>query len=159
MAQAFYFARRYDEAIEQSHRVIKEEPNYFLVHFQLGRAFAEKGNFAGAIRELQTAMTLTRGHPVIQMALGNAYARAGQRQKAIAALAELRAASRTRYVPHLYEAGIYLGLDQKNDALRALDQACAERSDYLIYLKVEPYPDRVRNTPEFDRIVKCVGLP
>ena len=55
--------------------------------------------------------------------------------------------------------GIYLGLGDTNRALTWLERAYQERSDYLVYLKVEPMADSLRSDPRFADLVRRIGLP
>ena len=54
---------------------------------------------------------------------------------------------------------IYIGLGDKDKAFAALEQACDERSDYLVYLRSEPWADPLRSDPRFAKLLKKLGLP
>ena len=91
--------------------------------------------------------------------LGHAYALSGERDKANQILAELRAMSKHRYIsPYLF-AVVYLGLGDKDQTFAWLDKAYRDRSFYLIWLKVEPLFDSLRDDPRFADLLRRVSLP
>jgi TolB-like protein/DNA-binding winged helix-turn-helix (wHTH) protein/Tfp pilus assembly protein PilF len=159
IAEVFYLSRKYDQVIEQCRQTFELVPNYPLAHFHLGRAYLEKGMYAEAIAEFEQANAILGGRPATTMALGYAHGRAGHKAEARQALKELQAQAKTKYVPALCFVGIYLGLGDTNRALTWLERAYQERSDYLVYLKVEPMADSLRSDPRFADLVRRIGLP
>ncbi len=85
--------------------------------------------------------------------------RAGNRLEARRALAQLQQLAATRYVPALYFAALYTGLADVAQALAWLNRAYQERSDYLVYLNVEPMADPLRADPQFQKLLRRIGLP
>ena len=158
VAEVFYLARQYDRVVEQCRRTLEFDPNFFLARFHLGRAYLEKGMYAEAIAEFERARTLSGGAPAMVMALGYAHARAGHAVEARRALAELQRLAAGRYVPALYFAALYTGLGDTSQALTWLNRAYQERSDYLVYLKVEPMADPLRAHPQFQQLLRRIGL-
>ncbi len=118
VAEVFYLSRQYDRVIEQCGRTLEFDPNFFLAHFHLGRAYLEKGMYSEAIAEFERAKTLSGGSPAMVMAVGYAQARAGNQLEARRALAQLQQLAATRYVPALYFAALYTGLGDIAQAWR-----------------------------------------
>jgi TolB-like protein/Flp pilus assembly protein TadD len=156
--QAFYFHREYDRAIEESHRALEVEPNFLLVHYHLGQALVQKKQYPEAIEEFQKAEAIAGPSDVFTMALGHAYAVSGNRAAAMKCLADLKAASAKRYVPALYFSSIYTGLGDVDQAIAWLKKACDEKTEYLIYMNVEPIADPLRSDPRFQAILHKIGL-
>jgi TolB-like protein/Flp pilus assembly protein TadD len=157
--QAFYFSRQYDHAIEECRRVIEVEPEFLTVHYHLGQSLLAKGQFPEAIAELKKAEALAGGPtPVFTMALGHAYAVSGYRAAALKSLAGLNAMGAKGYVPALFVSAIYTGLDDRDRAMQSLQKAYDERTEYLIFLKVEPMADPLRSDPRFKDLLRRVGL-
>src|SRR4030095_5436592 len=73
------------------------------------------------------------------------YALAGERVKALKALAELREMSKRRYISPYLIAVVSVGLGDKAQAFAWLDKAYQDRSATLIWLKVEPLFDPLRD--------------
>ena len=140
-------------------KTLEFDPNFFLPHFHLGRAYLEKGMYPEAVAEFERARTLSGGYPAMIAGLGYAQARAGHAAEARRVLAELQQIAQHRYVPALYFAGVYVGLRDNREALAWLNKAYQERSDYLVYLKVEPMADSLRDDPQFQQLLRRIGLP
>ena len=63
------------------------------------------------------------------------------------------------FVPQTGLAVAYVGLDDKEAAIHALQQAFGVRDPMLQYLDVEPHFNSIRADPRFRELVKKVGLP
>ncbi len=155
----FYFAHRYDEAIAQFQKTINLEPRNADAYQYLGQAYEQKQMYAQAIETYQKGMAQAERHPFLIAALGHAYALSGERNKAQQTLAELREMSKQHYVsPYLF-AVVYLGLGDKDQTFAWLDKAFQDRSFFMIWLKVEPQFDSLRDEPRFQDLLRRVGLP
>ena len=74
-------------------------------------------------------------------------------------LAELQTLAKHYYVsPYLF-ALIYTGMGDKNQAFAYLDKAYDEHNDYLIYVKVEPLFDSLRDDPRFQALLQRIRFP
>ena len=157
--QAFYFARQYDRAIEEARKAIEVEPNFLQIHYHLAQSLLQKGLYADAIAELQKMQQNCSGIDFCTMALGHAYAVAGNRGAALKSLADLKSqAGKGKYVPAIYFTAIYAGLGETGKALDWLQKAYDERTEYLIFLNVEPMADPLRSDPRFRDLLRRVGL-
>ncbi len=144
-----YFARRWDEAIEQYRKTLELEANFALARQALAMAFEQKGAHGEAIAEFQKAVALSGGSASTIASLGHAYALAGAKTDAQVQLARLEALSKQHYVPSIYRALIYLGLGDKDSAAVWLAKARAERSEYFIYYRLDPIFDSIRGDKRF----------
>ena len=153
----FYFARQYDNALEQCRKTLDLDPNFAATHWMLGQAYRQKGMYEEAIAEFQKEV-VSRGDPVDTAVLGHAYAVAGKRAEAEKILKELTELSKDRYVSPYFIALIYVGLNDKDEAFDWLEKAFAERSAGMVYLKVEPMFDPIRSDPRFQGLLRRVGL-
>jgi tetratricopeptide (TPR) repeat protein len=77
--------------------------------------------------------------------------------EALKVLDELTAMSQWKDVSY-YKAWIYTGLGQKEQALEWLEKAYDERSDLLVYLKVDPIFDSLRSEPRYGKLFQRMGL-
>ncbi len=154
----FYYAHQYDEAIAQIEKTINLEPRYVEAYLYLGQAYEQKKMNAQAIATFQKGMAQAERHPDLIAALGHAYALSGERDKAQQSLAELREMSKHRYInPYLF-AVVYLGLGDKDQTFAWLEKAYQDRSFFLIWLKVEPIFDSLRDDPRFQDLLRRMGL-
>jgi len=154
----FYYARQYDEAIAQLEKTVNLEPRYYNASLYLGQAYEQKKMYGQAIATFQKGMTQAERNPKLLASLGHAYALAGERDKANQILAELREMSKHRYIsPYLF-AVVYLGLSDKDQTFAWLEKAFQDRSFFLIFLKVEPLFDSLRDDPRFQDLLRRMGL-
>ncbi|MCH8874801.1 hypothetical protein IH824_18910 [candidate division KSB1 bacterium] len=57
-----------------------------------------------------------------------------------------------------YMAVIYTGLGDKDQAFEGLEKAYEERTEQLIFLKVDPYWDILRSDPRFSALLAKMGF-
>ena len=154
----YYLARQYDKAIEQLNNTLEMDPTYELPHLVLGQAYAQKRDFERAIPELQKAAELAHNSPLMVSALANAYALSGKRTEAEKLLSQMLAESGHEYVSPYYVAVVYTGLGDKDRALEWLEKAFADRSNGLVFLKVDPDLDVLRGNARFLALQRQLGL-
>jgi TolB-like protein/Flp pilus assembly protein TadD len=159
LGRIYYFARRYDEAIEQLRKTSEMDPGFYYAHWNLGSTLAAKGAIGEAIGEYQKARALN-DDPLVLALLARAYAFSGNKMEAEKILDQLKELSKERYVSAYSFALVYLGLGNKEEALRRLQKGYQERGgDYLVYVKVEPLLDPLRGDPRFEELVQEVFAP
>jgi TolB-like protein/class 3 adenylate cyclase/Flp pilus assembly protein TadD len=157
LAHVRYYARRYDQAVDQAHRTLAMDPKFARAHWLLGVVYLQQGMNEEAIAELQAARQLEDSQRVIAQ-LGYAYAVSGRMSDAQKALTDLNELSQRHYVDPYWIALIYTGLGDKDRAFEWLGRAYEERSSWLTSLKVDPQWDGVRSDPRFAELLKKVGL-
>jgi len=145
----YYYSRQYDKAIEQYRSVTEMDPSLPMAHQTLGMAYQQKGLYPEAIAEFQRANALSGNSPTSLAALASAYGAAGQVTEARQGLAQLQELSRTRYVPALYFAMVHNSLGETVAALKFGWTAASERSDYLVYLRLEPQVGKLAGDTRF----------
>lgn len=155
----FYMARQYDRAIQQLRNTLEMDPSYELPHLVLGLSYAEKRDFGHAIPELRKAVELSHGTPLMVSALANVDARSGNKAEAEKLLADLSAESKRQYVSPYYFAVVYAGLGRPEEAINWLERALADRSNGLVFLKVEPELDGLRSNPRFVALQQKLNFP
>jgi len=159
LARQFYFVREYDQAIEQYDKALELDANYVFARAFLGLAYVQKLMYEEAIAEFRQAVALTEGkEPGMLAVLGHAYGVSGQNDEALGILSELSRLSEQRYVPPFYIAVVYVGLGDSDHAFEWLEKACADRSEWMIYLNVEHILDPIREDPRFETLVERIGL-
>src|SRR5579864_8753606 len=154
-----YMARQYDRAIQQLRNTLEMDPSYELPHLVLGLSYAQKGDFDLAIPEVRKAVELSHGTPLMISALANAYARSGNKVEAEKLLTELVSQSKKQYVSPYYFAVVYVGLGEHERALDWLERAFADRSNGLVFLKVEPELDDLRANRRFVALAPKLNFP
>jgi tetratricopeptide (TPR) repeat protein len=156
LGMSLYFARRHEEAIERLREGLELDPNFPDLHCNLALNFQQLGNLDEAIREFQIALDLS-GRSVEDLAsIAYAYAIANRKQKARSIVSELQEISRQRYVSPVYFAAVHAGLDNRDEAFAFLDQALRERSGWLVFIRVDPWWDKLRGDSRFESLAESI---
>jgi TolB-like protein/Tfp pilus assembly protein PilF/class 3 adenylate cyclase len=156
LGNTYYLARRYDEAIEQLRKTIEMDPGFYDAHFNLGQALEAKGALDAAIEEYQKARALNDDPEVLAL-LGHAYASSGNKTEALKILDQLKELSKKRYVSAYNFAIVYLGLGDKEEALRWLQKSYQDRAGNDIgYISVDPFLDPLRGDPRFEALAEKI---
>jgi tetratricopeptide (TPR) repeat protein len=158
LGRTYYFARRYDEAIEQLHKTLEMDPNFYFAHRHLGSALIIKGDFAAAIGEYEKARAVNDDPRVLGM-LAYASARSGNKAEALKILEQMKEISRQRYVSAESFALVYLGLGNKEETLRWLEQSYQDRFPEITRIKIEPLLDPLRGDPRFESLANKIIPP
>jgi len=153
----FYQARRYDEAQNEMTKALELDANYPFAHFIRGQCDIQQGKFSEAIAEEKKAHDLFAA-PWSHGRLAYAYARAGNTQMAKAILDTLKKQSDTMYVASDVVASVYVALGDKDRAFEYLEKAFNERAGWMIWIKVDPIWDPIRNDARFIAMLKKMGL-
>ncbi len=157
LAEELLIAHRYDEAIKQSQKAMAMDPFFALTHFVLGEVYVQKHTYDEAVAELQRAIDLSPGSTAFTATLGYAYAVSGRRDKAIKILNDLKNRSNDKFSNSAVIALIFVGLDEKGQAMAWLEKAYAERFNPQILMR--PCFDPLRSDPRFQDLLHRIGLP
>jgi tetratricopeptide (TPR) repeat protein len=159
VAWMYYLARHNDEAIAQYHRILQLDANSGVAHYGLGLAYEQKGMFEKAIAEFLKARTLDTSCDQCLAFLGHAYGASGKKSEAWRTLAELVQPSQPRHVDGYFVGLIYAGLGDSAKTFEWFEKAYQERSEELLFLKVDPRLDTLHSDPRFSSLVRRIGLP
>jgi tetratricopeptide (TPR) repeat protein len=154
-----YFGRDYDEAIAVCKKTLEMDAAFPLAHQRLGMSYVQKRMYPEAIAAFQQAANNSNRAPLAIVSLGHAYASSGNRVEAQRVLAELKDLSQHRYISSYGVATIYAALGEIDQAFQWLEKACDERNTELVFLKVDPKLDPLRDDPRFDELVRRVRIP
>ena len=146
MAYIEVSSRQYEAAIDNCQRVLKEDPNFPLIPFVLGRAYMFHGESAEALKVLEAIP------PNRAPELGYAYATLGRRDEAEAL------ANKASNVP-LTQAVIYAGLNEPDRAFAALERAAAIGDPKIGAALTYPELAVLRQDRRFPDLRRRLGLP
>src|SRR5213594_2971028 len=156
LGETFYYAHRYDEAARQMRKTLEIDPTSFYAHYNLGIVLQLKGDLSGAIAEYEKAKQLG-DNPLVSALCASAKALAGDKDAALQMLTELDEISKHREVVGYLRALLYLSLNNKDEALRWLEQGYEERDGSNIsWIKVDPLLDPLHGNPRFEALVQKV---
>jgi TolB-like protein/Tfp pilus assembly protein PilF len=159
LAVQLYLARKFERAIEQAHGTLDMDANFAISYAVLGEAYLARGMYREGLSALEKYSVLSRRCSASLALLGYSQARLGERKQSIQIIDELKAASKESFVPALWVALIYAGLEEREQAFTWLEEALEERFNRLAYLKVEALWDPLRSDPRFADLLRRVGFP
>jgi tetratricopeptide (TPR) repeat protein len=120
--------------------------------------YLQQGLYDDAAASFKEAMASSAYDVMAFAGLGYVAARRGRVDEAKVVLDELLERSKTQYVSPVALCGLYINLNQADEAFEWLERAYGERRGWLAYLKIEPMFDRLRNDPRFLRLVERMRL-
>ena len=146
LADALLIAGHPSESIQESRKTIEMDPYFAVGHYELGQALVQEQIYGEAIPELQKAIKLSGGSAACTSNLAYAYAVSGKRNEAEDILDDLKNRSNAALnAPEI--ALIYVGLDEKDQAIAWLQKAYTERFNPSILMR--PSFDPMRADPRF----------
>lgn len=149
---------RYDEAIREWRSDLALNPDDPGTLWRISYPLIAQGHTDQAIPFLEKAVAVSKGSAGPEGVLVRAYAHAGRRGDALRLLEELKARNRIGYIPAAALVNAYLGVGDNDNALLWLSKACDEHSNIVLWLKVHPHFDPLRNDPRFLALLHRVGL-
>jgi len=161
VGRAYYRARDYDRAMAYLTKVLAENPNNMGAFYVRGYVYLQKGMLPEAIETFEKIAATNKW--LAAAPLGFAYAKVGRKTDAQRLLTEIEAQSQKKdptekRVPAQERAIIYIGLDDKDQAFKWLEQAYQEHFPPLISLTTEPIFDGLRSDPRFADLARRMNL-
>ena len=156
LAEELLVAHRFDESIKQSQKTLILDAFFAPAHYVLGQAFVQTHNFSQAIAELQKAIELSPGSTAFPANLAYAYAVSGKRDEAEKILNDLKNRSPQAFSNAPEIAMVYVGLDDKDQAMAWLEKAYAER--FSPWVLMRPCFSPLRSDPRFQDLLHRIGL-
>lgn len=158
LARILYFARRFDEGIQQCLKTIEMFPDYSIAYRRLGMTYGEKGMFKEAEIEFKKALEMSEKDSETMSAMAYVYSSSGRTNEAEAILAQLTELADEDYVSPYSLARVHIGLGQIDQAFAQLDRTYQEHHGILTYIRVEPIFDRLRSDARYDDLLRRLGL-
>jgi len=158
LGNAYVDARKYDMAIAQYQRALELHPSDSTLLYHLGWAYVYIHAYDKGIDAIGNSLALEKGDPQLSPDLAYIDAIIGKADKARGILRRLLDLA-TKYTiqPGLI-ALIFVALGQPEQALAWLEKAYQQRSTMMIWLKVDPRFDLIRQNPGFENLMRRVGL-
>jgi len=155
----FYYAHRYDEADMQMRKSLEIDPTSFYAHYNLGIVLQLKGDLSGAIAEYEKAKQLS-DNPLASTLCAQAKAQAGDKDAALRMLSDLDKMSQHREVVGYLRTLLYLSLNNKDEALRWLEQDFEQRDgSNICWINVDPLLASLHGDRRFEALVQKVVVP
>src|SRR5262249_16974930 len=125
-------------------------------HSNLAQVLEMKGDRDGAIAEYHKARALN-DDPGVLGYLARVYGLGGNKTETEKILAQLKELSKERYVSDYSFALAYIGLGDKEEALRWLEQSYLHRAGSdVTWIRVDPLLDPLRGDPRFEALAEKI---
>jgi TolB-like protein/class 3 adenylate cyclase/Tfp pilus assembly protein PilF len=146
--------RQYDRSIETLRETIELDPSFGFAQVFLVRAYAAKGMHPEAV-EVAERLARTDSGSRSRLALAEAYAGAGRREDALRILEEIRGSA----IYPLSVAYVYAALGEADAAFDWLEKAYERRQIGVVWVRVFPLLDPLRDDSRFDDLLRRLGFP
>jgi TolB-like protein/Tfp pilus assembly protein PilF len=154
-----YHRRQYDESIVESRKALDLDADFVRARTYLGMNYMKKGMVQDALREYTEADRLANGIPLTQLQKAQALGVSGRAAESHAILASLIRPNAPRYVSPSDVASLYIWLGDNDRAMDWINKAFDERSFNMVYLKVHPIYDPLRQDPRFVALLHRMQFP
>lgn len=154
-----YYNGRHAEAIAQLQSVLGMKSDFGLAHLWLARSFLETGRLDQSLAETVSAESTMPEWMVLVAQRGYTLGVMGRTEEARAVRSEMERLSGKRFVTAYGVALVYAGLGDKEQAFAWLEKAFAERSHWLVWLRLDPRWKTLRGDPRFARLVERMKFP
>ena len=155
----YYYTSQYDEAIKQLQSVLAMNQDFAPAHLWLGRSYQQIGRFDDALSEFSRVEQSVPEWPVAIAARGSVEGAAGRLEKAKAVITELQELAKRRFVTAYGVALVHAAIGDAEAAFTWLDRAFAERSHWLVWLRLDPRFDSLRADPRFSGLLDRIKFP
>jgi len=154
-----YYNRRYDSAVKQLSAVLEMRSDFPPAHLWLGRTYQELKKYPEALEEYRQVSDKIGDWPVAVAARGYVNGVSGRTAEARHDLANLAKQAEARFVTAYGVALIHAALGEQDLAFTWLEKAFAERSHWLVWLRLDPRWDAIRADARFEQLLSRVGPP
>jgi TolB-like protein/Tfp pilus assembly protein PilF len=153
---AYIHAGRLDDAVAQFRKTVEMDGSFYYARYGLALALELKGAIPEAIAEYQKTVSITEDSVPLGM-LGRLYAAQGRKDEAQKILQQLRQIREQHYIPAYSLALVYLGLGDRNEALKWLEEGYRERDGFNIGpIRVDPLLTPLHGDPRFEAVAEKI---
>ena len=160
LGSALYYARRYDEAVEQFQKAIELNPSFPVVYNWLGWLYAARQMDDEAVSWELKHTEVGGGNPARLAESQEFVKKYGSRAYWRKELDDAKKLGPRRTYAHVayHVAALAARLGEKDLAFQYLERAFDERSFWMPFLKVDPLFDSLRDDPRFRDLLGRIGL-
>jgi TolB-like protein/Flp pilus assembly protein TadD len=156
VAQAYIYASRFDDAIGQLRKTVEMDEGFYFAHYMLGQALELKGLLPEGMAEYQRSISLN-DDPFPKALLGHLYGRMGRKDEAKQITRQLLEIRKQRYLEGYGLAIVYLGLGDRNEALRWLEEGYRDRDGFNMgSIRVDPLLTPLHGDPRFEALAEKI---
>jgi tetratricopeptide (TPR) repeat protein len=153
-----YWARRYDEAVTELTAALALDPKLETAQYFLGRARVQQGRYPEARAAFARARELSPKDFNLKSAEAYLDVLTGHRQQAEAVRSEIERLA-IRNLPFASQAAaLHAALGHKDSALEWLERAQFHHEGPMLWVRIDPRFDSLREEPRFKDLLRRMGL-
>jgi tetratricopeptide (TPR) repeat protein len=161
MGWAFFWARKYDEAMAVFSKLTEFSPEDHWLQMALAVIYTFKDQPEKALVMCDKARA---GVPIgldtnFDFYTSYVYAQAGKPEKARETIEHLVRMSDKIIVDSAKIAVIHMGLDENEEAISRLEQAYEDRCPTIAFLKITPFWKNLGSDPRLQRLLRRMNFP
>jgi serine/threonine protein kinase/TolB-like protein/Tfp pilus assembly protein PilF len=147
-------SRHYDEALTQLKKTVELDPSFPTTHASLASVYQLTGKYAESVESFAKYQELS-GRPQTAALARDSFSSGGWQGY----LKEMTGTHRPEGVFPYIAATLFVQLGQKDNAFAELDKAFENREWQLLYLKIDPRLDPLRDDPRYQELVRRMRFP
>ena len=152
------YGEQFEAAIEQGHKTLEIEPNYFQAYLDIGAAELALGRVAESLHSFRQGQSLGTAVRSYDAMIVRSLVMLDEIEEAQSIMDRLEAQARTEYLRAEVLAMGHAALGENDKAFDCLQRALDARSSGLIYLHLDPGYGPLRADPRHAAMVKKIGL-
>jgi eukaryotic-like serine/threonine-protein kinase len=158
VGDAYYYAREYERSLIYYRQAVELDPRFDGAHTDLARSLEALGRWDEARREYEEGRRLAGMVAGPSFGLAHLEVSMGHQAEGRRMLDELVAARSHRVVSAWGIAVLHASLGDRDEAFRWLETAVQEGASGLVFLRVHPRLDPIRDDPRYLELVRRLGL-
>ena len=147
-----------EAAARECQRMIDLDPNFWAAHQTLGILLVKQGRYPEALLEAQKSINFSSSSNASLALLGHVYLKMGRRSEAETVIKELEKRQADKQADARDLAVVYASLDDKDKAFAWLEKAFADKSVFLVFLRLEPLLEPLHSDPRWNDLERRVGI-
>ena len=147
-------SRRYDEALAQLKKTLELDPSFPTTHLSLFTVYQLMGKYAESVESFAKYQELS-ARPQTATFARESFAAGGWQGY----LREMTGTRRPEGVSPFIAATFFVQLGEKDKAFVELNKALENREYLLLYIKIDPRLDALRDDPRYQELVRRMRFP
>lgn len=154
-----YFAGSYDDALQLSRRALSMQEDFASSRSWMGLAYLAQRRYTEAIEQMEAALEISQGSPLILAEFAYACADAGRTNSARELLRKVESHNNHTPQPSYHIGLVHLALGEVNQALDWIEHAIQERVHWTLFMAIDPRLHILRGSKRFDKLCKAAREP
>src|SRR5258706_9415406 len=151
---ALFCSKRYDDALAQLKKTLELDPAFPTTHLSLSGLYQLTGKYTESVESYATYQDLSGRPQTAKLARESFAARGWQGY-----LKEMTGTQRPIGVSPFIAATFLVQLGEKDKAFAELDKALDNREYLLLYIKIDPRLDPLRDDPRLNELIRRMRFP